>query len=198
MLIVPPFYDGLSGIITLLNQTYHQKYKDYIKAYPSTTNPLEGRIAAEALIQRDYSNHKMHWCSENTPNSFVVFHFPHHFIKLSQYTMKSRSNSMQPYPTGWKLEAANSNNENTVWTLLHEIGPVNDINGDGLQKTYPSPSNDYFCYFKLTQTSATSAHHFCFAKIEFFGDLKGGFPGSCRSSLFTIHYFLHFIFFISF
>ena len=192
MLIASPFYDGLSGIITLFNNTYGNKYLDYVKVYPSSTNPYYGRKSAEDLIKRDYPSSSKHWCSQAESNPNVIIHFPFHQIKLQAYTLKSRSDSLQPYPREWILEGSNSNTTNSEWHTIDEIGPVDDINGDGLQKTYNVTTNDYYSYFRFTQVTE-SRSHFCFSKVEFFGSIIGRVGFTCKlinSTHYLIHLFL--------
>ena len=202
MLIIPPFYDGLSGIITYFNNSYRNHYLDYIKVYPSSTHLVVGRNGAEDLIKRDYESSSLHWCSETIKHSNVTFHFPKHFIKLQGYTLKSRSDSIDPYPTGWKLEGSNSNTTNAEWQMIQEIGPVDDINGDGLQKTYTVTSNEYYSYFRFIQTSNNHLiiQNFCFSKVEFFGDVIGSTEITCNLQKSYLRFLLsplYFVFLVS-
>ena len=183
MRIVTPFYSGLSGILTVFSNVYKNSYFDYIKAYPSSTNPIEGRPNADDLIKRNYQESKDHWCSLPINFSYVVFHFPHHSVKLSDYTMMSRSDAINPYPKSWKVEASNYNDTDAGWKLIHETEPNDDMNGTALIHTYSITNNneEYFKYFKITQTSnSLNNNFFCFAKIELFGDVLGRVGFTCN------------------
>ena len=180
MLITFPFYEGLSGILTLLNRTFKDKYFDYIKAYPSSTNPVEGRIGAQDVISRNYETSSKHWSSQNIANSNIIFYFPYQYIKLTGYTLKSRSDGLIPYPKAWILYGSNENITNS-YEEIHKTSPTNDINGK--QKTYPVTCDSYYRFFKIMQTQASNDLYFALAKIEFFGYLQGINRIPCTKSL---------------
>ena len=176
VLITPPIYEGLSGVITLFHNVYKRSFDKYIVATPSSTNSFTGRVGANDLISRDIPI-KSHWCSQGAPNSSVIITLKKHFLKLSNYTMRSREDSVQTMPTNWLIEASNDFEE---WNFIKEEGPNNDLVKINVQKMYESPSDRFYKHFRFTQIKGT---YFCFAKIELFGELTGAVAKEC-----SIHY----------
>lgn len=170
--IIPPVYEGLSGIITTFHNVYKSSFSKYIVATPSSTNSFPGRVGANDLLKRDMKNNK-HWCSQEHANSSVIITFNRHTLKLTHYTMRSREDYIGHMPQNWMIEASN---DLESWDLIKIEGPNIDLIEINAQKMYNISTSMFYRHYKFTDIKNV---YFCFSKIELFGELIGSIAVTC-------------------
>jgi hypothetical protein len=111
------------------------------------------------------------WHTRDEPNSWISFDFKDRRVRLSHYTLKSRSGGVNFFQT-WVIEGSN---DSESWIELDRRS-THDLVGKSIVKTYPCSNtcSTEFRYLRMRQTGATShnQHYFPLTNIELFGQLK--------------------------
>lgn len=113
-------------------------------------------------------------CTKNQPNSFFILSFPRNTIRMTDYTLMTRTNYIDDMPTTWKVEGSNNYNSEEWEYIDHRI------KSDSLlqlrtAKTFHVARPGNFRYFKFTHngTNSVSRYFFCLGKIDIFGKIYG-------------------------
>jgi hypothetical protein len=117
-------------------------------------------------LHRILSFDDSYWYSSKSENSWISFQFKHNPVKLSGYLL--RSHRGPSYPIGWKLEASKDGNN---WKLIDEKSGSNYFQTKQQVVTFPCQLNDYYSFFKFTQTEKNQGKDFSFNLnfVEFWG-----------------------------
>jgi hypothetical protein len=160
------YYNGVpfDGIMKKLYNKYKSSF-NYL--YEADGNTLKGWSHPLCVLNPPSS---CVWASNWEVNSYIVFSFKKHLIRMTNYTYIVRYDQSANMPRGWKLEASNDK-EN--WELLHNVTNCSDLDTHNVYKTYSCVSIGAYKYFRImqTQTNWDGGLFFHVAKLEFFGTI---------------------------
>ena len=120
------------------------------------------------------NEHAHNWVSAGLKNASLLIVFRQSQMSLTSYSFKSRTDKKINIPKEWVIEGSNDNKN---WELIHSHPPNNDILGRGKLMNWETTNNNFFHYFKITQTGENGntyeneGVYFTLNKIEFFGQL---------------------------
>ncbi|KAH0795593.1 F5/8 type C domain containing protein [Histomonas meleagridis] len=112
------------------------------------------------------------WVSANEQNSWIQFDFKEKRIKLENYAIMTFSGQQgSTHMKSWRLEASEDDIE---WVILDDVKDDNTLNSSNAVITRATKTDQFYRYFKFTQTDKNQFGTYCMAirRIEFFGVLQ--------------------------
>jgi len=111
-----------------------------------------------------------HWCSNNTPGSWLMFDFKGRSVRPAAYSLKS--NAGGHYLVKWALEGSN---DGSAWTALDERETQEFKTSKG-SKTFTCSGPQFFRFVRLRQTGKNSNNNdqLILSALELFGALREG------------------------
>lgn len=119
------------------------------------------------IVQKDWTGM---WCSANEPNSYVMFDFLDHKLKLTHYTLKTYNQDQQwRHLKSWVVEGGN----NGAWKELHRVKRGNHLNGAFKVASFAVDKASYYqCIrFRMIGPNHYGDYHLFLMGVELFGIL---------------------------
>ena len=196
MKTVASFDGDLQGVVHYLYAQNPEHFNDYIITEGTDNTKIWGNHSITiSQIPADENIVNSSYCSTSTKGSHIIYHFKEHYIKLNNYTIKSRGNNNDDMMLGWILFGSN---DKVKWTEIDKQLNVPELNNTNTAKTFTTNSSDFYRYFKLFSlyNSRPEYYYMCFSKIEFFGYLSKNLFQSSTFSSFTHSIYMRIFIFI--
>ena len=163
------------GVFSCIHNDFNLYEKEFVKITPSSVYWGD----EYNLINNDDSSkneNKTSFATYRELNPNITFHLPYHKVKITHYSLKSRTNSSRAYNylSSWRLEGSNDQKE---WTLLHSMGETEILKTPNVLKVFQTTKQGVFDTFKLTLTNEPTEQRpdgkffLVLSSVEVFGSL---------------------------
>jgi FtsZ-binding cell division protein ZapB len=112
-------------------------------------------------------NDEERWISYDSPRSFISFEFKTKPISLTGYLL--RSHDGPSFVRNWIVEGSN---DEISWIIIDKQANNNSLSGRFKENIFYCQPNNYFSFFKITQTdyNANANNFFELSYVEFYGE----------------------------
>ena len=145
-----PKNDQITGIFSSIHNDFHGFEKQFVEITPSSSywgDPYN-------LINNDSSNieNETTFATKQELNPNITFHLPYHKVKITHYSLKTRTDPSKAYNflSSWVFSGSNDQKE---WTILHSMGETDILKQTNVIKTFQIPKIDTFNTFRITLTN---------------------------------------------
>ena len=120
--------------------------------------------------QSPFENETCFATGEKTPN--ITFKLQKHKLKISGYSLKTRSTYKENQPRTWELEGSIDGER---WTIIHSVSNYSKFQDLNITQTFSVTKKGAFSYFRIRGSGPNWSEkgYIVLQNVEFFGRLCG-------------------------